>query len=60
MNAPSSLAWKDLLGVRRHYPGLVRPTPYTKARIKLDPMITGVAALGAGLLAVTVWRSRRD
>jgi len=39
---------------------LVRPSLYTKAKIKMNPMITGVAALGAGLLAVTVWRSRRD
>ncbi|MBA3850926.1 MAG: hypothetical protein H0X59_00965 [Chloroflexi bacterium] len=45
---------------RGHYPGLVRPSLYTKAKIKMNPMITGVAALGAGLLAVTVWRSRRD
>ncbi len=45
---------------RGHYPGLVRPSLYTKAKIKMNPMITGVAALGAGLVALTVSRSRRD
>lgn len=43
---------------RGHYPGLVRPSLYTKA--KMNPIVTGVATLGAGLVALTLWRSRHD
>ena len=43
---------------RGHYPGLVRPSFYTKA--KMNPMVTGAAALGAGVVALAVRRSRRD
>lgn len=43
---------------RGHYPGLVRPSFYTKA--KMNPLVTGAATLGAGVVAVALWRSRRD
>ena len=43
---------------RGHYPGLVRSSLYTKA--KMNRVVTGAATLGAGLVALTLWRSRRD
>lgn len=43
---------------RGHYPGLVRPSLYTKA--KVNWLFTGAAALGAGVVALVLWRSRRD
>jgi short-subunit dehydrogenase len=47
----------DGLRERGDYPGLVRPSLYTRA--KMHPMLTGAAALGAGLAATALWRTRR-
>lgn len=42
---------------RGTYPGFVQPASlYTQA--KMHPMITGAAALGAGLMATAMWRTR--
>jgi hypothetical protein len=37
------------------YPGMVRNSLYTRA--SMHPMLTGAAALGAGLLVAALWRS---
>jgi short-subunit dehydrogenase len=40
---------------RGTYPGVVRNSLYTRASI--HPMLTGVAAMGAGLIVAALWRS---
>jgi NAD(P)-dependent dehydrogenase (short-subunit alcohol dehydrogenase family) len=41
-----------------NYPGLVRNSLYTQA--SMHPILTGAAAMGAGLLVAALWRSRSD
>jgi short-subunit dehydrogenase len=46
----------DGLRERGHYPGLVRPSLYTRA--VTHPAVTSAVALGAGVLATVLWRAR--
>ena len=45
----------DDLRERGDYPGIVRKSIYTRA--VMHPMLTGAAAVGAGLLVASLWRS---
>lgn len=48
----------DGMRERGNYPGLVRPSLYTRA--KMHPLISGAAAVGVGVFATTLLRSRGD